>query len=115
MKMHYKYTENRKMSETEKILCSIGITPNFKGYGYILEAVDILHEHPQKSMEGLYIEIQHKYKVKTWQAVRNAIRYCVARLQVKSNGEAFEKIFGIKLQEDTNIKNSVFLQLIAKK
>ena len=107
--------ENRKMNETEKILCNIGITPNFKGYGYILEAIDILHEHPYKSMEGLYKDIQRKYKVRTWQAVRNAIRYCVARLQVKSNGEAFEKIFGIKLQEDTNIKNSVFLQLIAKK
>ncbi len=103
------------MNETEKILCSVGITPNFKGYGYILEAIDILHERPHKSMEGLYKEIQRKYKAKTWQAVRNAIRYCVARLQVKSNKEAFEKIFGIKLQEDTNIKNSVFLQLIAKK
>lgn len=103
------------MNETEKTLCSVGITPNFKGYTYILEAVDILHEHPHKSMEGLYKEIQHKYKVKTWEAVRNAIRYCVSRLQVKSNRKAFEKIFGIELQEDTNIKNSVFLQLIAKK
>lgn len=103
------------MNEVEKTLCNIGITPNFKGYGYILEAVDILYEHPHKSMEGLYKEIQHKYKVKTWEAVRNAIRYCVSRLQVKSNREAFEKIFGIELQEDTNIKNSVFLQLIAKK
>lgn len=103
------------MNETEKTLCSIGITPNFKGYGYILEAVDILQEHPRKSMEGLYKEIQHRYKVKTWQAVRNAIKYCVSRLQVKSNREAFEKIFDIRLQEDTNIKNSVFLQLIAKK
>lgn len=103
------------MNDTEKLLHNVGITPNFKGYVYILEAVDILHEHPYKSMEGLYKDIQRKYKVRTWQAVRNAIRYCVARLQVKSNGEAFEKIFGIKLQEDTNIKNSVFLQLIAKK
>lgn len=103
------------MNETEKTLCSVGITPNFKGYGYILEAVDILQEHPHKSMEGLYKEIQHRYKVKTWQAVRNAIRYCVSRLQVKSNREAFEKIFGIRLQKDTNIKNSVFLKLIAKK
>lgn len=103
------------MNDTEKLLHNVGITPNFKGYAYILEAVDTLHEHPHKSMEGLYKDIQHKYKVKTWQAVRNAIRYCVARLQVKSNREAFEKIFDIHLQEDTNIKNSVFLQLIAKK
>lgn len=106
---------NRKMNDTEKLLHNVGITPNFKGYAYILEAVDILHEHPHKSMEGLYKEIQHKHKVKTWEAVRNAIRYCVSRLQVKSNREAFEKIFDIRLQEDTNIKNSVFLQLIAKK
>lgn len=78
----------------------MGITPNYRGYDYIMLAIELVFENPaclQYVTKELYPEIAKQYHT-DWRAVEHSIRITILR-SWKSDPTRFEKILGILKQE----------------
>ena len=67
--------------ELKKLLIHMGITPNYKGYGYIVSAMRIIFVEPdclQHVTKELYPEIAKQYQT-DWRAVERSVRSALLR------------------------------------
>lgn len=82
--------------ELKKILIHMGITPNYRGYDYIVLAIELVFENPvrlQYVTKELYPEIAKQYHT-DWRAVEHSIRIAIIR-SWESDPTQFEKILGM--------------------
>lgn len=90
--------------ELKKLLIHMGITPNYKGYGYIISAMRIIFEEPdclQHVTKELYPEIAKSYQT-DWRAVERSIRIALLRSWDKES-EKFQKLFGLWEKEPPSV------------
>lgn len=86
--------------EFKKILIHMGITANYRGYIYIVFAMELVFENParlQYVTKELYPEIAKQYHT-DWRAVEHSIRITILRSWV-SDPTKFEKLLGMWKKE----------------
>ena len=86
--------------ELKKILIHMGITPNYRGYDYIVLAIELVFENParlQYVTKELYPEIAKQYHT-DWRAVEHSIRITILR-SWESDPTRFEKFLGMRNKE----------------
>lgn len=94
----YKYRSYER--ELKKILIHMGITPNYRGYDYIILAIELVFENPariQYVTKELYPAIAKQHHT-DWRAVEHSIRIAILRSWT-SDPTRFEKILGIWKRE----------------
>ncbi len=82
--------------ELRKLLIHIGITPNYRGYNYIVFAIQMVFKDPrclQYVTKELYPGIAEEYDT-DWRAVEHGIRIAILR-SWKKDSARFENTFGI--------------------
>ena len=75
----YKYRSYER--ELKKILIHMGITPNYRGYDYIILAIELVFENParlQYVTKELYPAIAKQHHT-DWRAVEHSIRIAILR------------------------------------
>lgn len=79
---------------TEDILLEIGGDPSYNGFGYIVEAMELIDENPSYKYQitDLYKVIAKK-RNSTHTAVERAIRYAKETILTKGDLENVEKYF----------------------
>lgn len=85
--------------ELKKILIHMGITPNYKGYEYILFAMKLIFEKPlclQAVTKELYPEIA-KECLTDWRAVEHGIRIAIVR-SWDEDPQRFQDILTVKMK-----------------
>ena len=85
--------------ELKKILIHMGITPNYKGYEYILFAMKLIFEKPvclQYVTKELYPEIAKKC-LTDWRAVEHSIRMAIVR-SWDEDPQRFQKILTVRMK-----------------
>ena len=95
--------------ELKKIVIHMGITPNYRGYDYIVLAIQLSFENParlQYVTKELYPVIGKEYHT-DWRAVEHNIRITILR-SMESDFTRFEKFLGIRNKENHLQEN--FLQ-----
>lgn len=86
--------------ELKKILIHMGITPNYRGYDYIVLAIQLSFENParlQYVTKELYPVIGKEYHT-DWRAVEHSIRITILR-SWESDPTRFEKFLGMRNKE----------------
>lgn len=86
--------------ELKKILIHMGITPNYRGYDYIMLAIQLSFENParlQYVTKELYPVIAEKYNT-DWRAVEHSIRITISRSWERDSA-LFAKILGAWVTE----------------
>lgn len=96
----------------EDIMKEAGITPNYRGYGYIIEAIKITSENPKEiKLHGdVYPKVANKLNVIP-DSVERCIRHC-ASLTWKRNPDFCKKILGEKMMKKPT--NSEFIAAISQ-
>lgn len=96
--------------EIVKILNTLGVPMHFKGYRYLINAIEMLQENDDLKMtKELYVDIASKYK-DTPARVERAIRYAIEFAWTKGNIEyaLVDKIFGnsidVRKNKPTNMQ-----------
>lgn len=88
--------------EVSKMLISLGITPNLKGYHYTIEAV-LMGIKDKKVFTmittGLYDGVAKKYNT-TWQCVERCIRHVVEKSWQMTSDENRAAILGVLSESD---------------
>ena len=82
----------------------MGITPNYRGYNYIVFAMQLVFEEPERFQhvtKELYPVIAKKYH-SDWRAVEHGIRIAILRGWEKDS-KRFENIFGIWGKEKPSV------------
>ena len=90
--------------ELKKILIHMGITPNYRGYDYIVLAIRLSFENPirlQYVTKALYPEIAKEYRT-DWRAVEHGIRIAILR-SWERDSTRFEKLLGIWKKEKPSV------------
>lgn len=99
-------------NEARELVLQIGITPNGKGYQYIIDAICLLTINIRTRTLKLYSEVA-KTHGDTPQKVERAIRHTITQLFSKPNAlDDIKKIFGLTVR-DEKLTNSEFLWLCA--
>lgn len=86
--------------ELKKILIHMGITPNYRGYDYIMLAIQLSFENParlQYVTKELYPVIGKEYHT-DWRAVEHSIRITILR-SWESDPTRFGKFLGMRNKE----------------
>lgn len=86
--------------ELKKTLIYLGITPNYRGYDYMVLAMRLVFENPERLQyvtKELYPVIGKKYRT-DWRAVEHSIRITILR-SWESDPTRFEKFLGIWKKE----------------
>lgn len=99
----------------QEILLRIGITPNLKGFNYIIQAVKLLHENEDKYSyitKSLYPEIA-KMNHSSYQKVERCIRHAITKAINQDYGD-IEKELGTSPYK-IKMTNSEFLYLLLRK
>lgn len=95
-------TKEKKMKLAE-VLISLGITPDLKGFEYVVSAVEVYRTY--KGVINCYEEVAKKYNV-DWHNVERAIRYCITLIPNKK----YKEFFGTDKRS-----NSVFIAMLKLK
>lgn len=83
-----------------KMLIHMGITPNYRGYDYIVLAIELVFENParlQHVTKELYPEIAKQYHT-DWRAVEHSIRIAILRSWERGQTK-YEKLLGMWKKE----------------
>ena len=86
--------------ELKKTLIYLGITPNYRGYDYIVLAMQLVFENPERLQyvtKELYPVIAEKYNT-DWRAVEHSIRITISRSWERDSA-LFAKILGAWVTE----------------
>lgn len=86
--------------ELKKTLIYLGITPNYRGYDYIVLAMQLVFDNPERLQyvtKELYPVIAEKYNT-DWRAVEHSIRITISRSWERDSA-LFAKILGAWVTE----------------
>ena len=102
-----------KRNTIREFILKIGITPELRGYEYIIDAVEKLIAAPNTKFIKLYSDIAKSHNV-TASSVERAIRHAINAVFNKYGGiELAEKIFSCRIVSGI-LTNSKFLALCAE-
>lgn len=93
---------------TRKILIQLGLTPNYKGFHAIVEAVELFAANPTIPTMNIYRDVGKKLNVSP-QNVERTIRTGNRVILERYNSELLDKIFGYAILSEGNIRNSDFI------
>lgn len=82
----------------------MGITPNYRGYNYIVYAMQLVFEKPERLQyvtKELYPAIAKEYHT-DWRAVEHGIRIAILRSWEKDS-KRYENIFGVWGKEKPSV------------
>ncbi len=99
--------------DDEKLLQHLGVTPNYKGFYYLLAALEILRSHPDSLSlvtKWLYPDIAKKYQT-SWKSVERNLRTTV-RLAWDNNPIFLQALAGFPLKGRPTV--TVFLAILLK-
>ena len=96
-----------------EFVLNMGITPELKGYEYIIESIEKLITAPNTKLIKLYTDIAKSHNV-TVGSVERAIRHAINTVFKEYDGiKSAEKIFHCRIVSDS-LTNSKFLALCAE-
>lgn len=97
----------------KEFVLNMGITPELKGYEYIIESVEKLITAPNTKLIKLYTDIAKSHNV-TASSVERAIKHAINTVFKEYDGiKSAEKIFHCRIVSDS-LTNSKFLALCAE-
>lgn len=95
-------------SLTRRTLVQLGLSPNYKGFNAIVEAVDLLNKDPHLKMTAIYQIVGSRID-STYSRVERAIRHSVTIIVDRANDDLLYKIFGYNVLAEGSIRNGDFL------
>lgn len=95
-------------SITRRTLIQLGLSPAYKGYDAIVEAVELLSQHKDTKITAIYTLVAKKLD-STYSRVERNIRHAVEVILDRANDELLYKIFGYGVLVEGNIRNGDFL------
>ena len=97
----------------KEFVLNMGITPELKGYEYIIDAVEKLIAAPNTKLIKLYTDIAKSHNA-TASSVERAIKHAINTVFKEYDGiKSAEKIFHCRIVSD-RLTNSKFLALCAE-
>lgn len=102
---------------TNKLLIKVGISPDLKGYHYLVEAINIakealLNNKVNENFTILYTSIAKKFDT-TSNGVERAMRHSIAKA-FKANNSLLHEIFKTLTTPSGNVTNSCFVYTLAQ-
>ena len=95
-------------STTRRTLIQLGLSPNYKGFNAIVEAVDILIKDHHLKITAVY-EIAASRTNSTYSRVERNIRHSVAIILDRTDNDLLAKIFGYCVLVEGTIRDGNFL------
>lgn len=96
------------------ILLELGITPNLKGFTYILELVDLINNDGLMKITAGYQIVAKRHDIKKWETIERSTRTAIGKANADS--ESFKEYFEEFVNEKTKkVPNGVFLFTLAFK
>lgn len=95
-------------STTRRTLVQLGLSPNYKGFNAIVEAVDLLIKEPNLQITKIY-EIVGSRTNSTYHRVERNIRHAVTIILDRGNFNLLRQIFGYNFLAEGTIHNGDFL------
>ncbi|MCC8163115.1 MAG: sporulation initiation factor Spo0A C-terminal domain-containing protein [Lachnospiraceae bacterium] len=99
-------------TQTRELLLDLGITPNYTGYFYLTDALEMISEEPQRLLQvtkRVYPEIAGRYNTSA-PAVERCMR-TAAEIAWKTNPELLQKLVGHQLYK--RLKVGKFLAVLS--
>ncbi len=98
--------QNSFQTHTRDLLLDLGITPNYTGYFYLIDALEMISEEPQRLLQVtklIYPEVARHYST-TACAVERCMR-TAAETAWKTNPESMQRIAGHQLCKRMKVSN----------
>lgn len=95
-------------SLTRRTLVQLGLSPNYKGFNAIVEAVDLLVKDPHLKITAVYKIVGSRIG-STYSRVERNIRHSIEVIIDRANEDLLYKIFGYNVLAEGTIHNGDFL------
>ena len=102
---------------TNKFVLNLGISPDFQGYAYVIEAINMvkkmrLNNEPVRKFTQLYSDIAQKFDAKA-QRVERDIRYAIEKAFIRNSAQLKEMCEAF-LEGSNKVTNSCFICTVAE-
>lgn len=99
-------------STTRRLLIQLGLSPKYKGYDAIVEAVDLFAKEPDIKTTAIYASVA-KTLGSTYNKVERNIRKSILVILDRGNDKLLHKICGYNVLKEGHIVNSDFIACLA--
>lgn len=98
-------------SITRRTLIQLGLSPAYKGYDAIVEAVELLSQHKDTKITAIYTQVAKKLN-STYSRVERNIRHACEIVMNRADLDTLNNIFGYTIRIDGTITNGDFLSCL---
>lgn len=99
-------------SITRRILIQLGLSPKYKGYTALVEAVNLYIEFPNTKITAIY-ELAGRKLYSSYSKVERNIRKAITVILDRNDEDLLYKIFGFNVLSSGTIINGDFISCLA--